>query len=132
MLTIQEMENRGIVLTDEEQEQIFPVEPFQVIKRKRPKNQCQLCKGKTYTIFEYALLDLCPACCNQLVRKECEKAIRATPAPPKSRETLKRAEYYAIVDVMRIGMNITDSAAALGITRATMYAKLREHGIDKN
>lgn len=131
MLTIGGIEERGIVLTEQEQQDIFPIEPFAVIRRKKPRQICQLCGTKTFTLMEYNHLELCVPCCNGFIKEDTEKKIRASPIP-KSYSTLKESEYFTICEVLRRGMNITDSAAALGVTRATLYSKIKEHGIERN
>lgn len=97
---------------------------------RRASGTCQLCQGPMRTIFEWNGLDLCSACCIKQVRVRGYKRLRDIPPPPSSCITLKKAEFYAVKQVMDMGMTVTDSASALGTTRATLYAKLKEYGIE--
>ena len=46
--------------------------------------------------------------------------------------SIKEAERDAIEAVFVQGLNITDSASALGVTRATLYNKMKEYGIERD
>ena len=51
-------------------------ERYYADKELAKKHPCNICNHRTYTIFEYAGLDLCYRCCNDFVKLVREKAMR--------------------------------------------------------
>ncbi len=106
-------------------------------KKRKMRSACSACDSKADVLFEckYATGTrswwLCSRCFGIIIRVK-EHNTKLKLKEPRSVITLKQAEKEAIEAVQLHNMTITDSATTLGITRATMYAKLKEHGLEQN
>ena len=95
-------------------------------------NKCWLCSRGLGIFFEFNLKKkirkLCAKCAGLIIKVE-QAEIKRTMKKPLKMLTFEEMEKDAMEAALIQGLNITDSAKALGITRATMYAKMEKYGI---
>ena len=100
--------------------------------------RCWLCKIPAEItfgyVYKYLERKICDKCYTLLFKVEQAESLRAVVHSIENPVflTLKEIERDAIEAALMQGLNITDSAKALGITRATMYAKMREYDITRD
>ncbi len=141
MLTIQKLQKLDICLSSEEEskyesmpEAVEITENECDIAIQQQGNICAMCGNEPKRIWEYNRLDMCVLCAIQAIKAQHFKDIRGLPFPEHYEEiysvpTLKQAERAAVKTAIEEGMSKTDTSEILGITRATLYAKLRQHNI---
>lgn len=97
---------------------------------------CNLCDNEAGVLFEITLkrrvksLWICHKCYS-IIWIVKERGIKQLIKElPFHMPTLAEAERDTIEAVLLQGLNVTDSARALGTTRATLYTKMKEYGIE--
>ena len=128
MLTIQGLQSKGIVLTPAELDE-FESDPEHIELEPPPKNNtaCNMCHTVPGRIYEYNNLDLCVPCVTQILKAERFKELRAIPV--EKVVDIKSVEAGLVRDALSTYATKTSAANALGITRATLYAKMRKYDI---
>ena len=128
MLTIQSLQNRGIVLAPAELAE-FESDPENTeAEPPPPKNAaCDMCHITPPRIYEYNNLDLCLPCVTQILKAERFKQLRKMPV--KQVVDIKGAEEGLVRDALYMSSTKKEAAERLGITRATLYSKMRKYEI---
>ena len=128
MLTIQELQEKGIVLTDRELLEFESV-PENIEADPPPKNNtaCNMCHVNPPRLYEYNNLDLCVPCVTQVLKAERFKELRKMPVMRKV--NLKQSEADFVRDALAMSSTKKEAAERLGVTRATLYAKMKLYDI---
>ena len=144
MLTISMLEQQKIALSPAEQAKYAVMRETVTLPEKKfvaGVTTCHLCDRLLGVVWEYNILMLCYECAGKAAIAANYKRIRSLPTPPASSIdyvkkveqdclTMEQAEKLTVLNVMQLGLSKTDAAERLGITRATLYAKIRQHDID--